>query len=422
MEEKIENEQKDHTKIWQIILIGIIAIFFTAVWLSIYEYGNELIWMNDIVKTNRWIILVLPIFFAFFVGICSRFLKAPNAIEGGIAESMRGDESHADYKKFPGTLLSSFFSLWSGASIGPEGPLAFLIIEISTFFREKLHIDKKHSIGVDVAALASSYNAIIGNPLFTAILATEFNIGKKDAFTFLAWNLLAGVIGYLIYTLLGFHSFATLLTIPTIDEINCLYFSIAIVLGIFGAFIAITIGLIMKIIGSIMDKVFKNNIMARLLFAGLITGIVCFLIPNLLFSGEPEIQSIIDNPAEFGILMLCIMAVLKVILLGISLKGGFLGGPVFPILFTCTLIGLILSLLFPSVPVGIFIMCLEAAVITLALGAPLTAILLIAVLGTGNQYSMGLLVLSSVVAMIMGMILKEVQENQKSNKPRQIKS
>lgn len=409
--------QNINPKIWQIVFIGFIAIIFTAVWLSAYGFLNHIIWVNDFVKANKWTILVIPVVFAFLVGLCEKYLNAPNVINGGIADSMNGDESVSDYRKFPGTLLSSLFSLVSGASIGPEGPLAFLVLEISALFREKLEIGKDAALGFDVAALASAYNGIIGNPMFTAILATEFNVGKKDAMTFLSWNLLAGVIGYLFYSFLGLTSFASLLAFPPLTEVNWLYIIIAIILGILGALIVVLIGLAMKGIGTVMETIFKDRIMTRILCAGIITGAICFLIPDLLFSGESEISSIIANPAKFGIQFLLLMAVLKVLLLAISLKSGFLGGPIFPLLFTCTMAGLALSLVFPSIPVGIFVMCLEVAVVTLALGAPLTAILLIMVLGGMNQYYMGLMVLSSVVAMIMGIFLKEVQQKRNTGIP-----
>ena len=37
-------------KIWQIILIAVIAITFTAIWLKTYESLNSVIWMNEFVN------------------------------------------------------------------------------------------------------------------------------------------------------------------------------------------------------------------------------------------------------------------------------------------------------------------------------------------------------------------------------------
>ena len=213
--------------------------------------------------------------------------------------------------RFLGTLLTSFFSLFSGASIGPEGSIAFLIKEISAFIREKLAIPKDSALGFDVAALASAYNGILGSPLFTAVFATEFNIGKKDALTFLTWNMVAGVIGFLFYTLLGLQSFASFLLFPSIGEITLSYILYAIVLGILGAFVAVLMGLAMKGIGTAVEKAFGDNIMTRILCAGIIIAVVCYFIPDLMFSGETTIHAIIQNPAQIGIMMLLFMAVVK---------------------------------------------------------------------------------------------------------------
>jgi len=175
-------------------------------------------------------------------------------------------------------------------------------------------------------------------------------------------------------------------------------------------------GLVMRGMGDVITRPFKDRIMTRILFAGVIIAIVCYFIPELMFSGESSIHSIIMNPAHFGVTMLLIMAVLKIVLLALSFKCGYLEGPIFPTLFICTMVGLPLSLMSPGIPVGILVMCLEVAVITIALGVPLTAIFLIVVTGNTNQYMMALLVLSSVVALMMGIGLRELREKQAKNK------
>jgi H+/Cl- antiporter ClcA len=135
-----------------------------------------------------------------------------------------------------------------------------------------------------------------------------------------------------------------------------------------------------------------------------------------MFSGETTIHAIVANPAQFGISMLLLMAVLKIVLLALSFKSGYLGGPIFPTIFICTMIGLALSLVFPTVPVGIFVLCIMAAVVTLALGAPLTAILLVFVITSANQNMLALLVLSSVIALILGIIVRQMREKRVAGK------
>jgi len=403
-------------KIWQIIFIAIIAIAFTAIWLQIYIYLHGLLWMNDYVMANRWTIPAGVIFFSLLVGLCLKYLHAPDVITGSLVDSMQGEGSHSDYRTFPGTLLTSFFSLFSGASIGPEGSIAFLVKEISAYIREKLSVSKDSALGFDVAALASAYNGIIGSPLFTAVFATELNVGKKDALTFLAWNLIAGVIGFFFFTLLGLASFAYFFQFPPIEDTTLVYVLIAIVLGVLGACVAILMGLAMKGIGIAVEKVFGDKIMTRILCAGVVIGVVCYFIPDLMFSGQSTILDIIENSAQIGVLMLLFMAVMKILLLALSFKSGYLGGPLFTTIFICTMFGLVLSLVFPGVPVGIFVLCIMAAVVTVALGAPLTAILLVLVISPANQNMAALFAVSSVVALIIGIAIRQRREKRAAGK------
>jgi H+/Cl- antiporter ClcA len=100
--------------------------------------------------------------------------------------------------------------------------------------------------------------------------------------------------------------------------------------------------------------------------------------------------------------MLLLLAVLKPPLLALSFKGGYLGGPIFPSLFTAVMLGLVVNQLVPSLPIAICLTCVEVGVITLVLKAPLTSILLVTVVAGGNATLDGLIVVASVTAVIVG--------------------
>lgn len=403
------------TRLLHVILIALIAISFAAIFLVVYSLLNNAIWFdNDFIATNRWMIPVLVLVFSLAIGLCQKYLNAPTAIEGSIVDTLKGKGEKADYRTFPGALLSSLLSLLSGASIGPEGTIVLLVGDISSFVRDKLKIageSADESLGFDIAALASAFNGIVGNVLFTGIFATEFQVGgKTNAFRFLIWNLLAGAIGFIFYTSLGIPSFAEMIPFPSITELKFAYVIYAIILGVLGALLAVFAGLSMQKIGTIMEKSFHDKPIQRILAAGIVIATIGYFFPNLLFSGEKQIHTILQNPQEIGIVMLLIMAVLKILLLALSLKSGYLGGPIFPILFSATMTGLALNLAFPGVPSSILVMCIETGTMTLALGAPLTAILLVAVVGTANPYMLSLLVLSAVTAMILSLVFKKKKE------------
>jgi H+/Cl- antiporter ClcA len=130
------------------------------------------------------------------------------------------------------------------------------------------------------------------------------------------------------------------------------------------------------------------------------------LTPNLLFSGESQIHAIVADPVAIGAGMLLAMAVLKILLLALAFRSGYIGGPLFPILFSATMLGLAINLIFPGAPVSICVLCIEASVLSLAMGAPLTAILLVAVVGTADITMVLLLTISSVTAMVLADVLR----------------
>jgi H+/Cl- antiporter ClcA len=401
--------QQKPPKIWHIIGVALIAIAFTAVFMISYSKLENAIWFNDFVKNNTWMIPVGVLFFSLLVGLAQKYLHAPNAIHGGVTELMKGG-SESNYKTFPGALLTAFASLLSGASVGPEGCVGVLVGDIAAWIRNRLKIPKEYALQFDVAALASAFNGIVGSAVFTGIFATEYEVGAgKSKLEYLIWNLLAGVIGFMFYALLGLPSFASLTPYPPIQELSVAYAVIAIILGLVGALVATFSGLSMQVFGKFMEKTFKNRIITRSLVAGAVIAAVSFFIPELMFSGEAQIHAIINNAAQYSVAMLLLLGILKILLLALSFKSGFLGGPIFPILFSCTMIALALGQLFPSVPLSLLVVCIEASAFALALGAPFTAILLISVVNTSTPSSIALIVLATVIGLIVGFGLKRLK-------------
>ena len=409
--------QRAYPKIWMVILFAVVAIVFTALFLGAYGWLNKAIWENSFVTSNTWTFPVGVLFFSLLVGLAQKYLRAPAVIHGGAFESMKGGgEEKADYTTFPGALLTSFFSLLSGASVGPEGALAFLIQDITAWMSEKLKVAEESKLGLSLAALASAYNGIIGSPLFTGVLATEFQIGGKElGIAFLAWNLLAGVIGYFFVTLSGLPVFAKYIPFTPISTLKPEYALYAILLGLVGALVTLLIVVCFQVFGRVMGR-FGERVVLRILVAGVVIAIVGYFFPEVWFAGETQIFPMIQNPAQFGVMMLLLLALLKILLLGLSFKSGYLGGPIFPALFSCTTVAMALSLLFPAIPVSILVLCVEAAAVSLLLNAPLAAILLVAVVGTADPFMIALMCLSTVTAMFVGIGVKRLMARRAAGK------
>ena len=395
-----------------IIGIALIAIAFTAGFMELYTWLINAIWYNDFVMANRWTIPVGVLIFSLLVGLCEKYLHAPNVIHGGFVDALKSGNLETNYRVFPGAFLSSLFSLLSGACIGPEGTITILVGQVSAWVRDRFRVAQESTelhLGFDVAALASAFNGIIGNPFFTGVMATEYQIGRKNAATFLLWNMVAGIVGYLFYLAVGLPSFSSMIPYPPVESLTWWMVLYAVILAGVGTLVALFTGICMRGIERVMDKTFGDRVIQRVMAAGVIIAVVGYFLPALLFSGEMQIHLILENPAAIGAAMLFLYAVLKILLFALSFKSGYIGGPIFPILFSCTMLGLSLSLLFPSVPVAIFVLCIEAAAFALAMGAPLTAIILVLVVSNPGSAMMVLVVISATTALVIGALLPQLR-------------
>ncbi len=400
-------------KLGHVILIAVAVGLFAVVWLVAYSQLNKLIWQNSFVTANRWMIPVGAVVFSLLVGLTEKYLRAPNVINGGSVEALQ-EGDFTGYQRFWGTLLSSFFSLFSGASVGPEGPIGFLAIDIAEWIGVRLKLGKEDLLAASLAGMSAAYNGIVGNPVFATLFATESMTGQ-GGFRLLASNLAAGAIGFLLFALLQVPAFAGFLDVgdpPKLTIANAVW---AVGLGLVGAILAAYIGIAFQVFGKIMGR-FGDRPVERAVAAGVVIGIVCYFIPNLMFSGEDSVHSIMANPAQYGVTMLLLMALLKPLLLALSFKSGYLGGPIFPSLFTAVMVGLAISLLAPSVPLAILITCLEVGVVTLILKAPLTSILLVSVVARANVDLTGLIAVACVTAMILGMVLQMARARRATQK------
>ena len=108
-----EPEKEDFQRLWKpgfllaILIIALIAIAFTASFMSLYGYLEKVIWFeNDFVQANRWTIPAGVLFFSFLVGLCQRYLHAPNEIHGSFVASMKEGRAGSELQD-----LSRFFPL-----------------------------------------------------------------------------------------------------------------------------------------------------------------------------------------------------------------------------------------------------------------------------------------------------------------------
>jgi H+/Cl- antiporter ClcA len=110
--------------------------------------------------------------------------------------------------------------------------------------------------------------------------------------------------------------------------------------------------------------------------AGLILGTVGAVFPVLLFSGDAQIQEVIDATA-IGTMMLLVLALLKVLVTTVCLAFGWSGGYLFPSFFIGTAMGLAIHQLLPFIPEIVCIVCVISGVAVALLKSPIALALIV---------------------------------------------
>ena len=125
---------------------------------------------------------------------------------------------------------------------------------------------------------------------------------------------------------------------------------------------------------------------------------LAYALPTTIGLGTKEMVTVSQQAAEIGVVLLIVFALAKLLALSGALAFGFIGGPIFPLLFVGTTIGSILMLLFPQLPEALALGCMVVAVPASIVPIPL-ALAAIGILIVGLSPSNALpVVLAALVA------------------------
>jgi H+/Cl- antiporter ClcA len=303
---------------------------------------------------------------------------------GIFAEVMRefGKTGRFDYRNAPGIVITAFVSLISGASLGPEAPLADACGGMGTLLADRLKLDEQGTRTMGFAGVSAMLAAFITSPFSGALLGLESaqgeNTGKSAYFWVLFPSLLASAVSTVVFVLLSGSFFETLYQFPAYTPrlVDLLYaVPLALIGGMVGALFMASLRWLQRIFQPL-----KAHVVVRGVIGGLGMGLIGALLPLTLFSGEEQTIDLITHAVEIGVAMLIVLGVVKLFATSLLLATGWKGGYIFPLLFSSVALGLAMNLLLPSIPVAVTVAATMAGVLVVAMRAPLFAALFTTVL------------------------------------------
>lgn len=361
-------------------LFGAFSSLITAGYITLYNQGIKFFAQANLFlfNINFWPLVLLSVA-GVFIGLAIKFFGQHGGL--GVAQRQYAQTGRLNYRNLPSILLQGFIALWSGAAVGPEGSLVFLLGGVGTFVSERLKLQKDDIQVLVYSAIAGGFGGFFGSPVVGAVGAFEYMFIKELDFNrHLIPGLIAAAVGYGVYFAILHTSYLGIYTFPDFASLRLVDLGWALLVGV----IAGVMGIVFKVIFGVMNKVFgllSKRPVGRAIIAGVIIGLIGSFLPLTLYSGQDQLLQIIHNPATFGIGILLLMMFFKILLTSTSFASGFEGGPIFPLLFIGGTLGLALSEILTFIPQGVGVLAGMAGVTCAVLPLPLTITLLLGFMG-----------------------------------------
>lgn len=375
-----------------LLILAVAVGFTTGVGVWLFDLGIEFFhvvfyeWFS-VEILNRWLgplaVIVSLALAGFIVGWMMQRFVGEERHHGlaGIIEAVALAGGHLRYRIMPIKSIAAALSLGAGASAGPEAPSVVIGANIGSFFGQRLRLSEERMrllvAAGSASAIAAAFRAPIAGVFFSmeVILNGEFTAGSFSVVV------LAAVIGSVF--------------LQAVTEATPVFGRLNFTLGNPGEIILYAaLGLVMAPIAVAFihaihwqhDLWYKIKLSrpVKAAFAGALVGVVAVFFPQIMGTGRDVMADVLNSRANFGIGLLIVLGLLKLLMTAVSLGGGFVGGIFAPSLFIGTMIGgafgLLSTSLFPEELVGsvqAYAIAGMAAMMAGVVRAPITGILLV---------------------------------------------
>ena len=249
--------------------------------------------------------------------------------------------------------IAALLPLIFGGALGPEAGLTGLIVGICYWIGDNLKYRNEQIAALAEAGFAAIVGVIFGSPLFGIAHALEPDdksenyrrklAGKRARIIIYCCGVLGGMLAfYLLGALTGrsaglprFHAHHAI----GVDQWKWLLPLLAA--GIVFALFYLTM---QKLTHSLADKLSGHFFICSFIAAAAVAVAGAFL-PMSMFSGEHQLEALIDNWQTMSPTTMILTAIVKLTLVSLCINFGWRGGSIFPIIFSGSLLGYTFALI-----------------------------------------------------------------------------
>ena len=303
------------------------------------------------------------------VGLLYRFTNAREV--NSIMAMVKGD---LDTRPIPAGLLVSLVSLVGGFSLGPEVPAGMIAAGLSTWVSKWRGLSDKIRKSNIVSGVVSAYSGVFTSPLAILMIPIELPHMQTTAYYgTLIIAAAAAIIGFALFFVGEGFAFSGMLRLLDLPEyqFEVWHLLAAAILGVLGAVLTMVYGLTTKVLKRLVAPLNSRPVI-RSTLGGFLLGLLGMALPLTLFLGSDGLVLVTENAAELGITLLVVYVFAKILATAGAQSTGFIGGPIFPMLFIGGTAGTVVHLLVPQIPYALSVSTLMAAVPAALLPIPIT--------------------------------------------------
>ncbi len=357
------------------VVLGVVGVISGLVFLGVTGVGGD--WYGDTGSgwfEGHWWWVAVAAAAGLIVGVLRHVLKMP-AKTPGLIEDL--ETEHIDAKWVPAIVTVSAVSLIGGASLGPEVALGQMGGGTADWIAKRRKLDDDATKTLTLTGMAGAFGGLFSSPFLTMMLVLEIArpAGKRFLKAFYA-TLVASSVSFGIYFAIAGTVFFGVYDVPTYTYEDW-HLLAGVALGVLAAGVAV----LALFIGSAFAKAFSRlavPTIAKPVIGAVIFGLVGVALPLTNFTGSSQLATILENAGTLGLGLLIAILLGKMVAFAASSASGFIGGPIFPILFLGGTAGIIVNQVFPDVPLGLAFACMLAAVPGSIVAAPFSMVLLAA--------------------------------------------
>ncbi len=295
-------------------------------------------------------------------------------------------------------LISSFLTIGSGGSAGPEAPVVMSGSAIGSNIARLFHLNDRQRVVLVGCGAAGAISAIFNAPIAGMIFSMEIILGEWAAANLIPIAIAAVAGTQVSYFLQGKQiPFAHVqFDIAPIDILAC------IGLALFTAAASILLTRVIRTVHHRSDRL-RLPLWLKAAVGGCAVGLIGLHMPLVLGEGYHAIETMIAGHFSGGIALVFLACLAKMLATGLTLGSGGSGGIFAPCLVIGSFTGLayhrLLVFLWPQagwVPEGCFALLGMAGLISGILQAPLTGIFLIVDVTGGYEVILPLIVVSAI--------------------------